>query len=70
MALLKLASTDGIIELSDGTRWRIVPGQGDVSGRWLEGADINVSPHPERGEGHAHLNNISAGEGVDVTSEA
>ncbi|MEF2551272.1 hypothetical protein VQ042_07820 [Aurantimonas sp. A2-1-M11] len=70
MALLKIASTDGIIELSDGTRWRILPGQGSVSGRWLEGTDITVAPHPERGEGHAHLDNISAGEGVDAIPEA
>ncbi|MEX6505569.1 hypothetical protein [Jiella sp. M17.18] len=69
MPLLKTISNDGIVELSDGARYRVLPGQGDLVGRWLEGTDINVETHPERAEHEVHLNNISAGEGVEAVRE-
>ena len=68
MVLLKSIDTEGIVSLSDGTRWRLLSHKDGVIGRWLEGEDIDVSPHPERGDGVHHLNNVSMGEGVDAVA--
>ena len=70
MPLLKSIQNDDIIELSDGARYRVLPGQGDLAGRWLEGTDISVRQHPERAENEVHLDNISAGEGVEAIRES
>ncbi|MCB8840784.1 hypothetical protein [Aurantimonas sp. VKM B-3413] len=69
MPLLKSIHTDGIVELSDGVRYRVLKGQGDLAGRWLEGTDITVRQHPERAENEVHLDNPSAGEGVEAIRE-